>query len=416
MDATVDSWPSGAGRFEMSRSIKVLDFRNAAIAFKNTINKSKFVQDSTKRRKGADSSVSAEDLRLEDELLEVNFPVNQNPSSKTSVAKALDEALLSLREKRARERESAARVLHTLQNNPNEQGAYFSSQHSKRHGGSTLNFRLDGASRDANKSKLVSEDEVVIRLTVHLSQSPSYVSEEWLVLGSTPLCDLRDAIYCLMDENVQSVDKYYNNMREQQGSDRKNIYDHGAYFYVEGTFFEDRRHNPKEDLSRPIVEYLKNKSSAIMNPLPGIDRDAEGNCVKSLSMSDSCFNDLTIRLGPSAPGLFCHQRCCEHLIVFKDVRLHNPLSDPNFLDQYPFKICSPGVSLEHRRQCEVCETSTANKITYEDVRTPHSPFYWCEQCFDKMHYSSEGNLLYSDFKVFPYKHGYQSTLLHLGKV
>lgn len=323
--------------------------------------------------------------------------------------------LVELRQKRAHEREDAARVLYTLRNNGGEQGGSFSNHQTKKSAGPALNFRLDGISSDLKDRKVVSEDEVVLRLSVHLSQSPSYVSEEWLVLGSTPLCDLRDAIYCLMDENVRSVDTYYNNMREQQGSDRRNIYDQGAYFYIEGTFFEDRRHDPEEDLSRPILEYLKTQSKYI-DRIVGSERGAVDSSFNCVSMEDSCFSDLTIRLGPSAPGLFCHQRCCEHLIVFKDVRLHNSLSDPKFLDQYPFKICSPGVSLEHRRQCEVCETSSANKVTFEDVRTPHSPFYWCEQCFDKMHYSSEGNLVYSDFKVFPYKHGYQSTLLHLGKI
>lgn len=415
MNATVDSWPSGAGKFELGQPIRVLDFKNTAVAFKNDINPIKSIECTRSARKSDKSSVSAADLRLEDEMLEVNFPVDQDPSSKTSVVKALDEALIALREKRAHEREDAARVLYTLRNNQTEQVASFSNQHSKRHAGPALNFRLNEVSPGIQNGKLVSEDEVVLRLSVHLSQSPSYVSEEWLVLGGTPLCDLRDAIYCLMDENVRSVDMYYNNMREQQGSDRKNIYDQGAYFYIEGTFYEDRRHDPGEDLSRPIVEYLKTQSTSVIGKA-GVERAALDNSFNCVSMEDSCFSDLTIRLGTSAPALFCHQRCCEHLIVFKDVRLYNPLSDPRFVDQYPFKICSPGVSLEHRRQCEVCETSSANKVTYEDVRTPHSPFYWCEQCFDKMHYSSEGDLLYSDFKVFPYRHGYQSTLLHLGKV
>lgn len=415
MDAIVDSWPSGVGRFETSQSIKVLDFRDTAVALKNEINELKLIQSRNKVRKRSRSSVSAEDLRLEDEIIEVGFPSSQDNSSKTSVVKALDEALATLREKRADERNEAARVLYSLQNTQTEDVNYFSNHFSKRNGASKLRFRLDGLSSDSTIRKTVSESEVVLQLSVHLSQSPSYVSEEWLVLGSTSLCDFRDAIYCLMDKNVQNVEEYYNNMREQQGSDTKKIYDRGAYFYVEGTFFEDRRHNPAEDLSKPILEYLEKQVRTSSTASSRNSKDLEGNSFNCISMEGICFNDLTVRLGSSAPGLFCHQRCCEHLIVFKDIRLHNPLSDPKYVDQYPFKICSPGVSLEHRRQCEVCETGSANKITYEDVRTPHSPFYWCEECFDKMHYSSKGNLLYSDFKVFPYIHGYQSTLLHLGR-
>lgn len=414
MDATVDSSPSGgAGRFESSQLINVLKFRNAAVALREEIHSLKGLKKDISGRRRSTNFVSAEDLRLEDEMFEVDFSLKQGPTSKSSVAKALDDALSTLRESRSKEREAAAKVLYTLQRQ--EEGNYLSGHTPGRNGAQSLPLQLDNESSDVKKRRAVSENEVILKLAVHLSQSPSYVSEEWLVLGSTPICALRDALYCLMDENVRNVETYYNNMKELEGSDKKSIYDRGAYLYVEGTFFEDRRHNPEEDLSKTVIEYLKRQSALSVNQELHKDQSQEDDLFNIAPMEDHCFNDLEIRLGPSTPGLFCHQRCCEHLVVFKDLRLHNPLSDPKFVDQYPFKVCSPGVILEHRRQCEVCESVSASKITYEDIRTPHSPFYWCEECFNKMHYSSEGNLIYSDFKVFPYKHGYQSTLLHSGR-
>jgi hypothetical protein len=159
--------------------------------------------------------------------------------------------------------------------------------------------------------------------------------------------------------------------------------------------------------------FRKNNIKAPLHPEPGT-LGPQTETFTVAAMESHCFNDVQISLGLSSPGLYCHQRCCEHLIVFKDIRMHNPTVDPQFLDQYPFKIFSPGVSLEHHRQCEVCENISAKKVTYDDIRTPHSPFFWCEDCFDTMHYAS-GQLVYSDFKVFPYNHDYQSTLLHVSR-
>lgn len=72
------------------------------------------------------------------------------------------------------------------------------------------------------------------------------------------------------------------------------------------------------------------------------------------SMESARFQDLQVKIGPGSPGLICHQYCCEHLVTIRDVRMHNPNSDPIFEEEYPFKISTPGVNLEHHRQCEVC--------------------------------------------------------------
>jgi len=152
------------------------------------------------------------------------------------------------------------------------------------------------------------------------------------------------------------------------------------------------------------------KESTITNDIDHLRQD-----ISLASMENTTFRDLTIRLGNEFPSLYCHQKCCEHLLIFKDVRMHSSSVDPKYIDQYPFRLAAPGIALEQHRQCEVCNVKAANQVTYEDSQTPHSPFYWCNDCFNRMHYDCSGKLIYSDLRVFPYKHDYQATLLHIPK-
>lgn len=224
-----------------------------------------------KNKKRNETSVDASDLRLpsEDEILNVQIPEfepkNHNSPSKAKrrhghveqkreIIKIYEQALQKCRKEREAEREAAAGILHCLQHASGERKVPESSNKSA---GRKLSMG-DSASCNQNSTReRVDDGEIVIRLSIHLSQTPSYVSEEWLVLGSTSLCSLRDSIYCVMDENVKNVETEYNNMRLQQGQEPEKIYDASAYFYVEGTFFEDRRHAPGEDLSAPIIRYLR---------------------------------------------------------------------------------------------------------------------------------------------------------------
>ena len=38
---------------------------------------------------------------------------------------------------------------------------------------------------------------------------------------------------------------------------------------------------------------------------------------------------------------------------------------------------------------QVCSTRVARKVTYDDRAAPHSPFFWCEDCFMLMHYDQQ---------------------------
>lgn len=59
----------------------------------------------------------------------------------------------------------------------------------------------------------------------------------------------------------------------------------------------------------------------------------------------------------------------------------------------------------------MCQELPASKVTYDDEQAPHTPFFWCEECFMMLHYDSEGRATYTNYKVFPYTHEYRSITM-----
>ena len=62
------------------------------------------------------------------------------------------------------------------------------------------------------------------------------------------------------------------------------------------------------------------------------------------------------------------------------------------------------------RACGVCGSRWASRVVYGDRLCAENPAYMCGQCYHMLHYSCNGGagaepeLLYNDFKVFPYVH------------
>lgn len=116
----------------------------------------------------------------------------------------------------------------------------------------------------------------------------------------------------------------------------------------------------------------------------------------SQPMQDTCFNDLSIRLG--SYYLYQHQGDCKHTIIFTELRmLHS--TDMNLKLAYPMPVFK---SRTKQLRCFVCCTYPAVLVTYDDKLANHNPCYFCLDCYQPLHYSKDGHLLYNDFKVFPY--------------
>ena len=109
---------------------------------------------------------------------------------------------------------------------------------------------------------------------------------------------------------------------------------------------------------------------------------------------------LQIRLG--VRYLYSHLNGrCEHCIYFTDVRLHNPSQDPRLLSEYPRRVF---LAKMKRRKCDVCDAWSGRYLVFGDKLADTNPCLFCQHCYHMLHYSSDGELLYDDFTVFPYLH------------
>jgi hypothetical protein len=171
--------------------------------------------------------------------------------------------------------------------------------------------------------------------------------------------------------------------------------------------------------------------------------------------------DLNHQLRLHVPYLYCHNKGCEHIISFVDVRFITPTTSTSSpltattaaaatpppvapvapvaaaaaatttttttttssnrfsssTKQHVSSISKWPVELYRRpliqKRCSVCSPPTinnkyiktfANFVLYDHGWTDSSPLFMCERCYDLFHYDEKGMLLYDTFKVFPYYH------------
>ncbi|XP_020586951.1 snRNA-activating protein complex subunit isoform X2 [Phalaenopsis equestris] len=220
--------------------------------------------------------------------------------------------------------------------------------------------------------------------------------QEFLVLESQNLSELRDNIYCLTDKLMLAAEKY----------------DSSGYFLIEETFYNDLRSPAATDYSKPIFDWLENQSDEALKKWEFImsgepkkkQMELLGNLdfsnfpnFKASEMHKTTFCDLRFRLG--AGYLYCHQGNCKHTIVFRDLRLIHPDDSHNRAD-YPlltFQI------KPRKRKCSVCQIYQATKMTVEDKWAPDDPSYFCIKCYFLLHYKEDNTLLYPH-TVYDYFH------------
>ncbi|EFN60081.1 hypothetical protein CHLNCDRAFT_133386 [Chlorella variabilis] len=267
--------------------------------------------------------------------------------------------------------------------------------------------------------------EAVLHVALHVPHAPHLVSEEWLVLESQPLTELRDRLFCVADKNAEAMERE-ENAKRAVGEVPLRISRPSAYFYVEGTFYNDLRQPDAADYSEPIRR--EHGIQAPPHPLPNsgrVDVQTTGRQPApgmvpaghtAARMEASRFGDLWLRLGSGAANLYCHQGGCEHLLTFMDVRLFDAACDPPLRRHYPFRITPP----QHlvMRDCEVCGGRVAKRITYDDRAAPHTPFFCLSNKLLGRALSAvlccRGAATHTDFRVFPYTCEYPPGVIHKG--
>ncbi|KAG0472404.1 hypothetical protein HPP92_016950 [Vanilla planifolia] len=238
--------------------------------------------------------------------------------------------------------------------------------------------------------------EVVLCIEIYHQRIPSMKVQEFLVLGSQNLTELRDNIYCLTDTLMQTA----------------KTDDSSGYFLIEDTFYNDLRCPSSTDYSKPIFDWLqKNPNEAeqkwefiMSGELKKKQKELLGNldisCLpnfRAVDMHKIHFCDLRFQLG--AGYLYCHQGNCKHIMVIRDMRLIHP-EDPQNRAEYPLLT----FQVRYRqRKCSVCQIYQATKMTVDDKWAQENPCYFCIKCYFLLHYKEDNTLLYPH-TVFDYYH------------
>ncbi|KMT14965.1 hypothetical protein BVRB_3g064730 isoform A [Beta vulgaris subsp. vulgaris] len=240
--------------------------------------------------------------------------------------------------------------------------------------------------------------EVILCVEIYHNKCSWQKTQELLVLGSQALTELRDKIRCLTDTVMQKA----------------GAYDPSGYFLIEEVFCNDLRDSSAIDYSEPIFDWLKNQKEEAL---------AKWNCIlsgvgkrrkipleskpisklpnfRSVDMHRARFCDLGFRLGSGY--LYCHQGGCKHVIVIRDMRLIHP-DDVQNRAAYPLIVYQLKKIL---KKCSVCRIYKATKVTLDDKLAGENPCYFCDNCYYLLHYSADGTLLYSSFKVYDYLQDY----------
>ncbi|KAJ6835323.1 putative snRNA-activating protein complex subunit isoform X2 [Iris pallida] len=238
--------------------------------------------------------------------------------------------------------------------------------------------------------------EIVLCVEIYHKKNVSKKTQEFLVLGSQLLSELRDNIYCLTDKLMQTAGQH----------------DPSGYFLIEDTFCNDLRDPSSSDYSKPIFDWLNNcKNEAEekwkqvlsgemkkMHKKLLVNVDTSNLPIfKSAKMDEIRFSDLHFRLG--AGYLYCHQGNCKHIIVIRDMRSVHPEDVQNEAD-YPLHTFQ--LRPRHRK-CQVCKIYHVSKMTVDDKWAPRNPCYFCIKCYFLLHYKEDGSLLYPH-SVYDYYH------------
>ncbi|WJX91456.1 hypothetical protein P8452_73232 [Trifolium repens] len=239
--------------------------------------------------------------------------------------------------------------------------------------------------------------EVVLSVEIYHNFRKRLKTQELLVLGRQTLTELRDKINCSTDQVMQKSGQH----------------DPSGYFLIEDVFYTDLRDPSATDLTKPILDWLRNSKEEaqkkweyiINGELQHKQKAVVGEAsvshlprFASVEMHKIYFCDLSFRLG--AGYLYCHQGGCTHTLVIRDMRLIHA-DDVHNRAVYPIVTFQLKVRFQ---KCSVCKIFRATKVTVDDKWTPKNPCYFCDECFSLLHLAEDGSPLYTDFIEYDYNH------------
>lgn len=244
---------------------------------------------------------------------------------------------------------------------------------------------------DQMTEPLVDKHEAILSVVIMNNDKKQ---QEFLVYGSQTLTSLRDRIYCPFEHIAQYKDCNISDLNNVDNY-RNDEITYSGFFFIEKTFYNDLRYDKCKDYSKPIIEHYNKRKYGQSK----YKQFAHLSDLKAQKMENTTFNQLVIRIG--YPYLYTHLGDCEHLIIFRDLRMIN-MAEILSVSCYPKIIFK---SLNRRRRCFICQKKSAKWMTRNDSLVYNNPAFFCELCFDLLHFDPNGQRV-GDFISIPFPKNY----------
>lgn len=225
----------------------------------------------------------------------------------------------------------------------------------------------------------------VLQIALYAPDAHFTKTQTLLARSDHTLAELKDAIRCVNDE-------YAHDALGQPTL--------GGLFFVNETLYADTRSAGQPghvDYAHNISEFLASHSQEMQHSVraawarKGLRGDAAPNLAQAhavvKTMQVTRLRDLSVTVPQMGTCLYVHAGACEHIVVFEDVRL--PHSGDPCLAHAPATLPRRRPRLE---KCCICAVRPAVKMAFDDRLAPESPAFFCERCFDDLHYDENGVL------------------------
>lgn len=200
--------------------------------------------------------------------------------------------------------------------------------------------------------------------------------QEYEVLGSNFLTDLRDKFYCQCNFGPFfdiSVDPQKPPVHDPDAPDP-------GFFFIHDTFYNDTRNTLNHDYSEVILQWFK-RFHYVHEYQTGV-------------MQDTKFEDLRIRIG--YPCVYQHYGACEHIFCITSVDL---LDNSNSLVRSDYPKLS-NTSRKRSTLCDLCAQADASFLVTNCALHVKDPMRVCDSCFFSFHYASDGATKTCDFSAY----------------
>lgn len=204
--------------------------------------------------------------------------------------------------------------------------------------------------------------------------------QEYQVLGSNLLTELRDRFYCHCNQGpFFDISDAPHNIPESDTAAPN-----PGFFFIHDTFFNDTRNPNNPDYSEVILNWYKRFSYV--------------RTFKTNIMETTKFEDLEIRIG--YPCVYQHHGACEHIFCITSVDLLDG-SDSLVRSEYPRLS---GASRKRSTLCDICGQIDGLYVVTNCALHVKDPVTLCENCFFSFHYESDGvtkTCSFSAYRLFP---------------